>query len=371
MKIPKLLKFWRLPKKVWIPGLLILLFLAYQLVKPPAPKEQPQIVTVKREDLYSKVSGSGTLDGKDDVTLKFLGGGKLAYINTKEGDRVKKGQTIAGLDTQALSIQLQEAQNNERSAQAAVEKTVDDTHLFQYGNGGFGNVGTANETETQKNNRTAAEVARDNAVEGVNAAQRAFQDAVLTAPIAGLITQSSPLAGQPIGPTDVVAQIVDDSTLYFESEIDESDIGSIREGMNAQVSLDAYSDKTFDGWVEKIVPQTKTTTSGATVVIAKINLGKPDIPFVNGLNGQADIITQQQKDVLAIPQDAIRDDGTVYVKRGKDYQAVKVETGLASDSDVEIKSGLQEGDQIVQNPASIVPPSKNPITRFLQSLSKK
>lgn len=371
MKILRIFKFWKLPKKVWIPGIIILLIVLYLVFKPQTPKEQPQIVQVKREDVQSKISGSGTLTGQDSVSLKFLGGGKLAYINVNEGDRVKKGQTIAGLDTQALSIQLQQAQNNLRSAQAAVEKTVDDTHLFQYGNGGFGNVGTANETETQKNNRTAAEVARDNAVESVNSAQRAFQDAVLTAPIAGLITQASPLAGQPISAADTVAQIVDDSSIYFDAEIDESDIGQIKQGMWAAVVLDAASDKTLWGQVEKIIPQIKTTSSGATVVIVRINLGKPDVTFVNGLSGQTDVITEEHKNVLAIPQDAIREDGTVYVKNGTEYQTVKIETGLTSDSDIEVKSGLSEGQQIVKNPASVVPPSRNPITRLIQSLTQK
>lgn len=371
MKFLRVLKFWKLPKKVWIPGLLILLIVVFFVFKPQTPKEEPKVVSVQREDVQAKISGSGTLTGANSVTLKFLGGGKLAYINIKEGDRVKKGDKIAGLDTQALSIALQQAQNNLRSAQAAVDKTIDDTHLFQYGNGGFDNVGTANETQTQRNNRTAAQVTRDNAVESVNAAQRAFQDSVLTAPIEGLITQASPLAGQPITGADAVAQIVDDSTIYFEAEIDESDIGKVREGMWAGVTLDSNSDQTYWGQIEKVIPRTKTTSSGATVVVARINLGKPDLTFVNGLNGQTDVITEEHKNVLAIPQEAIREDGTVYVKEGTEYKAVKVETGLSSDSNIEVKSGLSEGQQVVTNPSSVVPPSNNPITRLIQNLSKR
>jgi HlyD family secretion protein len=93
--------------------------------------------------------------------------------------------------------------------------------------------------------------------------------------------------------------------------------------------------------------------------------------FVNGLNGQADIVTEEHKDVLAVPQDAIREDGTVYIKEGNEYKTVKVETGLSSDSDIEIKSGLTEGQEVVKNPSSVIPPSKNPITRFIQSLMRR
>lgn len=358
MKILRYFKFWKLPKKIWIPLILIIISGLYFAFKPETPKEQPEIEKVTRQDIQSVISASGTLTGADAATLKFIQGGKLSYINVKEGDRVKKGQTIAGLDTKALSIQLQQARNTWLAKEATAKLVEDEVKDH-----------ASDENFEQKEARVAAQTARDNAFDAIRAAERAFEDAVITSPIAGIVTQSSPLAGQNISGADIVAQVVDDSTIYFDTEIDEADIGQIKTGMIAQISLDAYSDQKFTGTIEKIIPSTKTTTSGATVVIVRININKSDLTFVNGLNGQAEVITKEEKSVLAVIPDAIREDNMVYVKQGDNFQLVKVETGLSSDNAVEIISGLTENQEVVTNPESIIPPSNNPITRFIQDVT--
>jgi len=91
-------------------------------------KKKPvlQFAKVKRQDIRSTVSSSGNLTGKNTANLHFKSSGKLAYINVKEGDPVKPGQVIAGLDTQDLNIQLQQAQNTLRDKQAIAQKAEDD-----------------------------------------------------------------------------------------------------------------------------------------------------------------------------------------------------------------------------------------------------
>lgn len=360
MKILRLLKFWKLPKKIWIPLLLLIPVVLYFAFKPATSKEVTKTTSVQKTDIRSTISGSGNLTGANSVTLKFAQGGKLAYINVKEGDRVKKGQIIAGLDTKEISITLQQSRNTYTAKDATAKRAEDEIK---------GN--DTDENFEQKETRVLAQVDRDNAYDAMKKAERAFEDAVIISPIAGLITQTSPLAGQNVSGADTIAQVVDDSATYFEAEIDETDIGKLKPQMLAEITLDAYPDQIFKGIVEKIVPTTKTTDSGATVIVAKINLNSPNLTFVNGLNGQADIITTELSNVLTIPQDALREDGSVYIKEGNEYKIVKVETGLYSDEDVEIKSGLSENQEVVTNPSSIIPPSNNPITKFIQSLSQK
>ena len=360
MKFLKLFRFWKLPKKIWIPVILLIPVALYWGFKPETPKEQPQIIEVKKADIRSTISGSGTLTGANSATLKFLQGGKLAYINVKEGDRVKKGQVIAGLDTKELSITLQQARNTYTAKDATAKRAEDEAK---------GN--DDDETFEQKEDRVLAQVDRDNAYDSMKKAERAFEDAVIVSPIAGIVTQASPLAGQTVTAADTIAQIVDESAIYFDAEIDETDIGQLKTNMLAEVTLDAYPDQIFNGVVEKIIPTTQSTDSGATVVIVQINLNSPNLTFVNGLNGQADIVTKQLTNVLVIPQEALIEDDLVYIKEGDEFKQVKVETGLSSSENIEITSGLSENQQIVKNPSSIVPPSKNPITRFIQNISQK
>lgn len=357
--------FKKVPKKFLLGGFILLLIILFFSSRQKAGLKM-EFADVKRGDLQSITTASGKLAGQDSANLKFRSGGKLAFLSVKAGDRVFASQTIAGLDTQDLSIILQQAQNNLRDKQAALEKVLDDIHLFQYGNGGFSNIGTASETETQKQLRTSAEVARDNAEDNVRAAQRDFQDSVLSSPLPGLVIQADVLPGQFVGATDSIAQIVDDSVIYFNADVDEADIGHISFEQKAQVSLDAYPNQTFTGHIAQILPQTKTTSNNATVITVRILLNNPP-HFISGLNGQTSIITSEVKNVLYIPQEAVRADETVVISSPSGIRSVKVTTGLRSDTDVEIKSGLSEGERVVTNPpGTLSRGSSNPLNNIMR-----
>lgn len=320
---------------------IILLFGAFLVFNFLAkPKIQPlQFATVKKEDIASTVSSSGSLTGKNTVDLKFKSSGKLAYLNVKAGDKVSKYQAIAGLDTQALSIDLQQAYNILRDKEAIKEKAEDDVKGHD-----------KDESFAQKVTRTTAEVAKDNAYDDVKAAQKALADAVITSPIEGIVIQAEFIPGQIVGASDVIARIVDFSEFFFDTDIDEADIGKIALGQKTRVALDAYPQREFEGAVSEIIPQIITTSSGANVVKVRINLGNPDITPVNGLSGQASIILSEAKDVLILPLEAVRDNDTVVIKTQQGLKEQKVTTGIKSDTDVEIKEGLNEGEKILLNP---------------------
>lgn len=319
----------------------------------------PQSVIVKRGDIKSVVSASGSLNGQTSIDLKFKSSGKLAYLNVQSGSMIEQGQVIAGLDTQDLAIALQQAQNNLRSTQATVDKTLDDIHLFQYGNGGFSNVGTANETQSQRQIRMNAEATRDNAYDSVKAAQRAFQDTVIISPISGVVTKADLKPGQFVSAADIVAHVVDFSKYIFEADVDEADISKIQISQDAQVTLNAYGDQVFNGKVAEIVAQTKTSTSGGTTVTVKIVLDHPNIQNIQGLEGQANIVTVQKNNVLLVPQESIIDNKYAVTSTQSGLRLATVTEGLKSDTDVEITSGLSEGQEVIKTPTSDLVTSLN------------
>jgi HlyD family secretion protein len=342
MRLLKYLKFWHLPKKIWIPLLLIIIGAAGYMLWPKPKVEAIQMAVVKTGEVKSVISTSGTLEGTDSADLKFKISGKLAYLSVEPGERVDKGDLIAGLDTQDLQINLQKAYNNFEAKDATAKRVEDDVK-----------DNANDETHTQKEERTAAQKARDSAYDDINAAKRAFQDAAIYSPISGIVTKADPNPGQVVSPADTIAVIVDDSDFVFEAEVDESDLGKVKLGQMADVTLNSYGDQKFNAYVAEITPSTQTTDSGATVVIVKLTLGKPPINFVSGLNGQADIITDSVSNVLVLPLDALMENNDVYVVRGKNYEKLKVETGIQSDTEVEVKSGLNAGDQVVTNPQAV------------------
>ncbi|MBI2600818.1 efflux RND transporter periplasmic adaptor subunit [Candidatus Daviesbacteria bacterium] len=325
-----------------VSGVLVLLIASLLLIPRNNQRPKVEFTTIKKQTINSTVSASGNLAGKQTASLHFRSSGKLAFLNISPGDVVTTGQTIAGLDTQDLNITLQQALNTFRDKQATAQKIEDDVKDH-----------TSDETFTQKQTRTTAQAARDSAYDSVKAAQRAFQDAVITAPFSGLITKADFTPGQVVTTTDMVAELIDDSTYFADTDIDEADIGKISIGQKANFTLDAYPDQEIQGVVKEIRPTTKTTSSGATVVIVRVNIGKPVIHFVSGLSGQVSIITAESQNTLTIPQEALGEDHTVLVKTEKGIRVEKVVTGVASDTDVEIKQGLKEGDQVALNPTEI------------------
>ncbi|MDD5415901.1 MAG: efflux RND transporter periplasmic adaptor subunit [Candidatus Daviesbacteria bacterium] len=337
MRIPDILKPGK--KKIFILGLLIIAAITGFYFFGQKKETPLQFANVKKQDIKATVSSSGTLTGKNTVNLKFKSSGKLSYSNVKAGDKVYAGQVIAGLDTQDLAIALQQAQNTLRDKQAIAQKAEDDVKDH-----------SSDESFAQKVTRTTAQAARDSAFDAVKAAQRAFQDAVIISPINGIVTQAIEVSGQIVSQSDLIAQVVDTSAIFFDADIDEADYGSIALGMKADLTLDAYPDKTLTGIVDRIIPQTKTTTQGANVVTVRIKLNDQNLSLVNGLTGQVSIITKEEGSVLTISQEALRDDNSVVLKKGNTLSVQKVTPGISSDTDVEIKDGLSEGETVLLNP---------------------
>lgn len=342
MKLLRILRFWRLPKKVWVTTLLIIIGITIYLLYPKPKVEPIQLADIKTGTVKEIISSSGTLEGTDSADLHFKIGGKLNYMGVEPGETVKKGQLIASLDTRDLLIDLQQANNTFEIKDSTAKRAEDSVKDH-----------TADENFTQRETRVAAQKARDNAYDDVKAAKRALEDAYIYAPLSGVVTKADPNAGQTVSVTDLIAQIVDQTDYVFEAEVDEADLGKIKTGQTAEITLNSYPDQIFKATVSKITPSTETTDSGATVIIVKLDLGKPEINFVSGINGQAEIIANQVDGVLVIPIDALMDNNEVYVKQGENYNKVKIETGLTSDTEIEVKSGLNSGDKIITNPSAV------------------
>ena len=335
-------KIKRLPGKYKIIGLISLAVIGYFIFSNSNKAVPLQFATVKRENIQEEIAGAGMLTGKNSANLHFRSGGQLAYINVDVGDEVFRGQVIAGLDTVGLNIDLREAENTLRDKRAIVDKIKDDQK----------DVG-ASETYSQRQTRTTAEVAQDNAYEAYLSAKKALSDSIIYSPIPGIVTQAIDVVDQNITTADLIAQIVDKSEMYFDTEIDEADIGKIEIGLTAEIILDAYPETVYKGSVDQVLPQIKSTTSGANVITVRLKLDSAPDNFVNGLSGEALITINSVENVLSIPLEALREDNTVFVQTEKGLTAKKVVPGISSDTNIEIKEGLEENERVLLNPPSI------------------
>ncbi|MEK7498014.1 MAG: efflux RND transporter periplasmic adaptor subunit [Patescibacteria group bacterium] len=339
-----LLKFLKkLNKRTKIVLVITLLVVIGFLLFPKKQNEPIKLHKVERGEIKQVIAGPGVLTGKQVVDMRFPLSGKLVYLSVAPGDMVTKGEQLAALDTTTLNATYQQALNTLRDKEATVQNIYDQVKDH-----------TGDETYAQKAIRTTAEVSRDNAYDAVKSAQKSLRDAKLFTPINGIVSaQAALVVGQNITSSDLISQIVDFSEKWFWADIDENDVGDIKIGQKAEITLNSYGDKVFTGVVKNIVPQTKKSDSGATVVVVKILLEDADLLSVNGINGQVNIITSEKKDVLIIPQTAIIGDNEVLVKVGNNFEKKKLELGIMSDTDVEVVSGISEFDEVLTNPEAV------------------
>jgi len=307
-----------------------------------APVEQLNFVRVKKEKLVKTLNISGIVDAKQKASLHYATAAKATYIGAKEGDSIKKGQTLARIDVQDQQKRIQQDLNNYFNQRLDFEQGLDDRGDTII-NDSLGRIAQ----QEQK--------ALENTVLDVEIRNIAIRNANLTSPIAGILV-SAPVAlpGVVLSPTDVF-EVVDPYSLVFKATVDETDISQVKKGQMATIELDAYPDEPFQASVSAIAYRSAITSKG-TVFVVDLSIPVQSTQsamerYRLGMNGDSDIIVDQRDDVLQIPIDALieRDDKRYAKKKTGENTAeeVEIQTGIENDEMIEVISGLQLGDEVV------------------------
>lgn len=326
--------------------LVAVLIVVWRIIVSGSQSTKVESTNVSQGDIVETVSTSGTVKADRYVQLTFPAGGKIVAVGVKPGQKVTKGQFVAQVDTIALNAAYQNALNSYRSTQAAVDLEHDNDK----------NYGGA-ETFAQKSTRTTAEVANDNAYNNVLAAQDNLRNAVIFAPFNGIIdtvTPSSP--GIQVLPGAANYTIVDPTSVYFDAEVEETDLPNVTEGQKVNIKLDAYPDVNLQGEVSVVGLVAFTSSTGGNAYHIRISL--PDNSaqkFKVGMQGDSDIIFNTVPNVLKVSTSAVVSDNAKnylwFVENGK-AKKVEVETGASSADETEIKSGVTNGQVVIDNPAA-------------------
>ena len=290
---------------------------------------------VTRGEVVSYLSVSGQVKADQQAILNFPAPGKLSYIGVKEGDFVKSGKLLASLDLGDLQTAWNRAYYQYLAADANAKLVEDQVKDHD-----------KDESFVQKNSRVAAQTARDMAYDTMLAAQRAINNAKLTAPFEGIvIAVTATTIGDTVSVTDGVT-VVNPKNLYFSAEVDESDVGKISQNQKVEVNLDAYPDEKFTANIGEIGFVSQLSSTGATVYPVKLRFPPEVLTRLRiGMNGDAKIILAVKGNVLKLPVEAIVDGEVILADQDK--KKVKVVTGLEGDTDTEIVSGINEGDKVV------------------------
>ena len=342
------IKNWKqkLGKWFWVLLLLLIIVIWKMFFGRAKPVVYPSAKVTKGE-LLETVSTTGRVKADQYANLTFPSGGKIAWVSVKKGDKIKKGQAIAGLDTVILNAAYQQSVNTYKSYQAAAESALDSVK---------GHSG--DETFAQKATRTAAEVARDNSYESMLAATQNLKYANIYSPFDGIVAEVNPTFPgafvTAVSPASYI--VVNPLTTYFESEISETDLPKIKVGQKVKINLDTYPDQTIDAEIVNIGVLAFTSSTGGNAYSLRLTLPEnKESKFKVGMEGDADIILETITDVIKVPTTAIvNDEEKNYVWYYDSGKIVKKEVviGGNSDAETEIKSGINVGDVIISEPSN-------------------
>ena len=334
-------------------ALIVILFLI-------RPGRQTSISTerVTRETVSQSISITGNIQSDNTVNLSFKVPGKLVYLGVKKGDFVYAYQTLGVLD----QVTTQKNLEIELIDYSKQRLTFDQT---KENNQGRTIEGALNESMRRilQNNQYDL----DKSVKSVELTDLVKQESVLTTPISGIITRTDVKTAGVNITTATTFTVTDLNSLNFEMDVDEADIGKVKNGQIVKVILDSYPDETLELTVDSIDFVSHTTSTGGD---AKIPLPSDysNYKYRVGINGNAEIITNEKDNVLSVPISAIEND-KVYVKTKSEYSQKKVKLGLQTDTRAEITEGLTENDVVVSDINS-VPKQKESRIPFLGRFSR-
>lgn len=327
-------RHWKLVSFLFIIGILVILYFAQKKsAQPELTFQHPQV-----EDLSKTLDVSGIIDAKEKANMRFLLGGKVVYLGAKEGDWVKKWQTIATIDKAALEKQMQQDLNNYMKERWDWEQTLDDTKDRA--------LPKEEERQVDKNQWDL-----NNQVLTVEIKDIAIRDSALYAPFAGILIKSpTNVTGVQLVASDTF-DIVNPTTLVFKAAIDEADISQVKLDQAAEIELDAYPDEIIHTKVNYISFSSSQSSTG-TVFVVEFPIDSQDLTkYKLGMNGDISLFIETKPQVLTIPLDATRDrDDKTYVdvKTGDStYEEREITTGLETDDTVEVTSGLTINDEVL------------------------
>jgi len=300
--------------------------------KKEEPQQQGSLVTVQRGNITRIVSVTGSLSCQASQEVKFSKAGRIKEIVVEEGDYVKEGEILATLEDEEERLSLVQAENALKEAESELESA----RL------------SSPKNVIEKKERQLKERKLE-----LQLKRKDLEDTVLKAPFSGMVSKTyvekgEIVAGEAVSGSKAILRLIDTSRLFAEVAADEVDIAQLRLGQRAQVTIDAYPDEIFPGKVVYVAPET-TTAQGLVVVEVKIELEKADPRLKPGFTASADIITDEAKNVLLLPVEAVSEtERGNFVMVSEDHNPTqrKVTLGISDGTNVEIKRGLEEGETV-------------------------
>ncbi len=310
-------------KKLWIIAIVIIIiggivFFIWRGKSNPSNNNNLHTALVSRGAIEVKVLSTGTIEPYTRVEVASPVSGRINRVEVDEGARVSDGDVLAWISSEDRIAVLDAARAELETAQRS---------------------GDADAIEEAK--------------ETYSIAQKAYNPVPLTNSISGEVINRSCQPGQNVSTATILFVIAD--RLVASVEVDEADIGSIKEGQDAWIVLDAYPEERVASSVARISREGEMTSD---VVFYEVMVEARSVPsyWASGMTANVEFITKSKENALLVPRAAINEvEGKQIVLLVNEHLSPKeVETGITDGKMVEVISGLQEGDEVVSSTSSDV-----------------
>ena len=355
--------------KVWV-VVAIVAIIAVAVWAFSGGKKEQQIsfdtAPVASANIQNSITATGTIEPVTSVTVGTQVSGIVSKLYVDYNSVVKKGQVIAELDKTNLLSQLATAKTQLATAQSQLNYQTANYKRYQtlFHKG----LVAADDYDNAKLSYRQAVEQVASAKEEVQRAQTNLGYATITSPIDGVVLSKSVEEGQTVAAsfsTPELFTIAQDLTnMQVVADVDEADIGDVKEGERCSFTVDAYPDDTFEGTVKQ-VRQEATTTNNVVTYEVVISAPNADLKLKPGLTANVTIYTAERKGVLAVPSKALRFTPTketvgkmkivdvqgaknkVWIIEGNSIVAHKVNIGMADGTNTQIIGGVQAGIKVV------------------------
>ncbi|MBU1027198.1 MAG: efflux RND transporter periplasmic adaptor subunit [Candidatus Margulisbacteria bacterium] len=278
-----------------------ILMLGAILLSSCAEKKQEEYKTVKvtKGAIKAEIPSTGIVQPRNRLEVKPPIAGRIDEVLVSEGQRVKKGQILAWMSSSDRAALLDAA----RAKGAAEVKRWEDV----------------------------------------------YKPTPIVAPLNGFIIQRAVEPGQSVSAADAVLVMAD--YLIVKAQVDETDIGRIKNGQLVNIVLDAYQGAEIDGVVEHIAYESQVISN---VTIYEVDILPKKVPafFRSGMSATVNFVQEEKSNILIVPLRAVKkmgDRSYVFMQKdpNKKPESLQIKTGLANTTNIEVVSGLAEGDDLV------------------------
>ena len=323
------------------------------------------------------LTASGYIVAQRKAAVASKGTGRLEYLGVIEGDRVKTGQIIGRLENSDVEAALGQVKANLNLAKAGLESAKaemeDALANFERQKTLFAQNAISRADYDGANARykraaaavTSADASIKFAEANIRATEVQLEYTLIRAPFDGVVLTKNANVGEVISPFGAAAgsrgaivSVADMSSLEVEADVSESNIEKIKEGMPCEITLDAYPEQRYSGFVNKVVP---TADRAKATVLTKVRFNNRDDRVLPEMRAKVSFLKEEnlrdQKNSapkISVPASAIttrNGQKVVFVVNGESVRETAVTLGEAMGNRIEITSGVAPGEKVVLRPS--------------------